>query len=43
MSGMRDRLIHAYAYDRVNLSLVWATITETAPKYMLELKHLKPE
>jgi uncharacterized protein with HEPN domain len=41
MSGMRDRLIHAY--DRVNLSLVWATITETAPKYLLELKRLKPE
>ena len=38
ITGMRDRLIHAY-FD-VNLNLVWDTVTEDLPPLMAALESL---
>ena len=38
MSGMRDRLIHAYF--QIDYQLVWRTIQETLPKLLAPLKSL---
>lgn len=38
MTGMRDRLIHAY--EAVDLDVVWTTVTEEIPPLLPELERL---
>ena len=39
MSGMRDRLIHAY--DSIDIELVWKTARETLPKVLKDIGKLR--